>query len=143
LFTVGSVGKVLLHGVDLGSEDVLNLLNDVDFGTSGGLVGLVLDSPVVALDFLGLLSGESILLFGGGFSELLFLDGKGSFGLSEGGLGFSEGLSDLGSGGFDFTEEDLRFSDGGLLVNLVVFDGGFEGSSEVFHLGNNVVKSFL
>jgi len=82
-------------------------------------------------------------LLTGGVGKLLFLDGEGSFGLSKGGLRFGEGLSDLASGGFDFTEEDLRFSDGGLFVNLVVFDGGFEGSSKVFHLGDNVVEGFL
>jgi len=58
-------------------------------------------------------------------------------------LGLTEGLGNLGSGGLDLGEEDLELTDGGLLVDLVVFDGGFEGRSEVFHLGNNVVQSLL
>lgn len=119
------------------------MLDDIDFGGSSSLVGFVLNSPVLTLDFLGLLSVESVLLFGGGVFELLFLDLEGGFGLSELLLSFRKGLSDLGSGGFDFGEEDLVFSDGGLLVDLVVFDGGFEGVSEVFHLGDNVVEGFL
>jgi len=143
LLSVGTFGKIFLHGVNLGSEDVLNLLDDVDLGGSSLLVGLVLSSPFGTLDFLGSLSSESVLLLVGGFGELLLLDGEGSFGLSEGRLTFGEGLGNLGSGGFDFSEEDLELSDGGLLVNLVVFDGGFEGSSEVFHLVDNVVKGFL
>jgi len=141
--SVGSLLKILLHGVDLGGEDTFDLLNNVDFGGSGGLVGLVLNSPILTLDFLGLLGSESVLLLGGGVVELLLLDGKGSFGLSELLLRLREGLGNLGSGGLDFTEEDLVLSDGGLLVDLVVFDGGFEGVSEVFHLVHDVFEGFL
>jgi len=143
VITIGSFLKIFLHGVHLGGEDTFDLLNNVDFSGSGGLVGLVLDSPVLTLDFLGLLGGESVLLFVGGVGELLFLDGEGSFGLSELLLGLRKSLSNLGSGGFDFTQKNLVFTNGGLLVNLIVFNGGFEGVSQVFHLVNNVVEGFL
>jgi hypothetical protein len=143
LGTIGSFLKIFLHGVDLGGEDVLDLLNDFDFLGSGSLISLILLSPSLTLSFLGSLISESLLLGVGGFSELLFLHGEGSFSLRES-LDVVVSIGgDLGSGGGDFTEEDLVLSDGLFLIDLVVGNGGFEGSSEVFHLSNDVIEGFL
>lgn len=120
---VSSFLKVFSHGLKLGGNDGLNLLNDFNFLLSLSGVLLIESSPFLANLFLGsLLSGLGLDGFNSLFKTFL-LESELSLILLELSFSISLSLLKVSLGLFDFSHESVEVSDGLLFIDLVLLEG--------------------
>jgi len=137
---VNSLGNVVLHVVKAGSNDLEDLLDDLDFLGTGSLLGVVAGLAFVALfDELG--------LAGGGDLEFLLVVGETDFlGVEVLTCGFElllnlgKGVLEVGSFLIEFTDHLVEVSLGISLSLDIVFDGSGNGFLELVEVLDDALE---